>query len=526
MNKKLFQLPIIAAAIFVSSLLVTAAPPAGVGPGTTTNPNQPVVSAAEPDYSTNTLTISGSNLGTGATFGGTVSLFIPGQGDVSLAVSAFDAAAQEVDVTFPAVLADMPGNYVLTVAVGARSTTFTVTFGALGPVGPQGPQGETGATGATGAQGIQGIQGEKGDKGDTGETGATGPQGIQGIQGEKGDKGDTGAPGATGATGATGAQGDKGDKGDQGIQGIQGPKGDKGDTGLTGATGATGPKGDKGDTGAQGIQGIQGIQGLRGLTGLTGATGATGATGPKGDQGIQGIQGPVGPQGPKGDKGDPGLLNLDPAAFITSTTNNISIGMNNPGTPSQQRIAFDSSGYSSGVSYALGRTYTFTCVVTETGYLNKFSFWGGNNQNAFNARLQIFRGTEQIIDQNFTNLVQVMNSWHVPLQFTSAILVSQGETLTISLTPDRNIGIEPVFTNVPGMTKGNITTQDGGQYGAHFIRVRLESALSIPAFQPRIVITKDGNLMIKDFVRANKTNAEANGPGTIYIENGVLKVVP
>lgn len=76
------------------------------------------------------------------------------------------------------------------------------------------------------------------------------------------------------------------------------------------------------------------------------------------------------------------------------------------------------------------------------------------------------------------------------------------------------------------MTRGNIATRAGGQYGEHFIRVWLRGSLAIPAFQPRLKITKDGNLLLKDLIRANRTNAEANGPGTLYIEDGFLRIVP
>ena len=33
-------------------------------------------------------------------------------------------------------------------------------------------------------------------------------------------------------------------------------------------------------------------------------------------------------------------------------------------------------------------------------------------------------------------------------------------------------------------------------------------------------------IMLKDIIRTNKNQAEANGSGTIYIENGFLKVTP
>jgi hypothetical protein len=87
---------------------------------------------------------------------------------------------------------------------------------------------------------------------------------------------------------------------DQGIQflkGDMGPRGPKGDIGLMGPKGDAGPQGDVGPVGPQGEVGPQGD---------VGPVGPQGDTGPKGDIGLQGESGPIGPQGPKGEKGDDG----------------------------------------------------------------------------------------------------------------------------------------------------------------------------------------------------------------------------
>ena len=66
------------------------------------------------------------------------------------------------------------GSYRFTITNSkGSSSTFDVTYGAVGPqgaMGPQGPQGAQGPQGLTGATGAAGPQGLKGD------TGATGPQ--------------------------------------------------------------------------------------------------------------------------------------------------------------------------------------------------------------------------------------------------------------------------------------------------------------------------------------------------------------
>lgn len=80
---------------------------------------QLVIKAVEPVYANHTLAISGNNLGRGASFAGTVRLFVPGQGDVLLPVTGFSAAEQEVTVKFPAALASSPGNYLLKLSTGS-----------------------------------------------------------------------------------------------------------------------------------------------------------------------------------------------------------------------------------------------------------------------------------------------------------------------------------------------------------------------------------------------------------------------
>lgn len=152
----------------------------------------------------------------------------------------------------------LAGTYLLNVAVGNKSVSSDVTFGAQGAVG---------------SQGIQGIQGQKGD---TGLTGAVGPQGA------------TGLTGPAGPTGPQGLQGDTGSQGPQGLTGLQGPQGLKGDTGQIGPAGQTGATGPTGATGAQGPAGTNGTNG---------ATGAQGAVGPQGPQGATGATGATGPAG-------------------------------------------------------------------------------------------------------------------------------------------------------------------------------------------------------------------------------------
>src|SRR5208282_5927204 len=96
------------------------------------------------------------------------------------------------------VVANLPaqaqGSYKLTVTNGSTgSSTFDVTYGAVGPQGPMGLTGATGPTGPQGSAGPQGQTGAQGPQGLPGATGATGPQGTQGPQGVAGTNGTNGA---------------------------------------------------------------------------------------------------------------------------------------------------------------------------------------------------------------------------------------------------------------------------------------------------------------------------------------------
>jgi len=191
------------------------------------------INSASINYTAHTITAVGSGFCTGAlpavTFN-TTRLTVTSACSASVVVASLPAQAA--------------GSYRLIIANSSgASTTFYLTYGAVGPQGPMGLTGATGAKGATGATGAQGPIGLMGAKGATGATGATGLQGPVGL---------TGAQGATGATGPAGPQGFTGEMGPQGPQGIQGIPGTNGTNGIDGVDGA------------QGIQGIPGTNGTNG----------------------------------------------------------------------------------------------------------------------------------------------------------------------------------------------------------------------------------------------------------------------
>lgn len=121
----------------------------------------PVINSAVINYTSNMLTISGSNFGSVATVTLANTALAVQSSSLAQIVAAFPSSAP------PSSLA--PGTYSLTVSFSnGKSAVFDVSLGAVGPQGAAGPPGPTGLQGPTGPQGP---------------TGATGPQGPAGPAG-------------------------------------------------------------------------------------------------------------------------------------------------------------------------------------------------------------------------------------------------------------------------------------------------------------------------------------------------------
>ena len=151
------------------------------------------INSASINYTTHTVTVAGSGFCTGA---------VPAVTFNTTRLKVTSACSSSV------VVASLPvqaaGSYRLIITnTSGGSSTFYVTYGAVGPQGPQGygsdwshrrngsqgatgaigPQGPIGLTGATGATGATGSQGPIGLTGAQGATGAAGPQGPAGVNG-------------------------------------------------------------------------------------------------------------------------------------------------------------------------------------------------------------------------------------------------------------------------------------------------------------------------------------------------------
>lgn len=155
----------------------------------------PAVNSATINYTTNQVTISGSE-------------FKPAKKAPTVQ---FNGAALTVDSsTNSQIVATLPsgttaGTFSLKVTNSKdESEEFDLTYGAggaQGPAGPQGPAGAQGPTGPAGSTGPQGAKGATGAQGPAGPTGATGAQGPTGIQGATGAQGPEGPPGPQGPKG-------------------------------------------------------------------------------------------------------------------------------------------------------------------------------------------------------------------------------------------------------------------------------------------------------------------------------------
>lgn len=130
----------------------------------------PIINSAVVDYGSNTITITGTNFGSGpvVTLGG-------------VALTVQQTSSTQIAATFPSASPPSgftPGTYFLNVTFDPQG--FAIFFVALGAVGPAGP---------SGTQGPPGLPGAPGPAGPAGATGATGPQGPAGPAGPQGPSG-------------------------------------------------------------------------------------------------------------------------------------------------------------------------------------------------------------------------------------------------------------------------------------------------------------------------------------------------
>jgi hypothetical protein len=171
--------------------------------------NFPFINNAVVNYGLNTLTVSGSNLGSTPK----ITLGV-------VALTTQTATSTQIVANFPPTALPSsftPGTYFLLVTYrNSLPSIFTVAIGTAGPqglVGPQGVAGPMGFPGSQGPQGNPGMSGTNGAPGTPGKDGQQGTPGKDGLPGQPGTPGTDGLPGHPGATGATGPTGASGPSG-------------------------------------------------------------------------------------------------------------------------------------------------------------------------------------------------------------------------------------------------------------------------------------------------------------------------
>jgi hypothetical protein len=120
------------------------------------SPDFVMIGSAQANLSTNTIAISGRNLGNQQP--------VVNLDATPLAVTSFSPTA--IKANLPAGLA--PGSYHLMVVAGGVSQRFALLDVTIGNVGPQGPAGSPGPQGPQGPQGPAGLQGVAGAIGSAG----------------------------------------------------------------------------------------------------------------------------------------------------------------------------------------------------------------------------------------------------------------------------------------------------------------------------------------------------------------------
>ena len=126
------------ALVFAATFLLTWAPDVR-------GSSAPQILGAEPDFGSNSLLITGANLGSG-TFTGTVSLYVPSQGTVNLTVLSFDGTRQEIVASLPTALASFPGTYLLSLTTGSGTANFAVGAAGVSDAIPWSNVSKTGAS--------------------------------------------------------------------------------------------------------------------------------------------------------------------------------------------------------------------------------------------------------------------------------------------------------------------------------------------------------------------------------------------
>lgn len=128
--------------------------------------------------------------------------------------------------------------------------------------------------------------------------------------------------------------------------------------------------------------------------------------------------------------------------------------------PQPQPVTFRSTmDQSSGRSWALGAGSTFEqrFRAAAGGVPNELGIRMGINQNPYAVHLVVAVDGNVLHDQTHPNLVQRRSDWATVFSLADVTAqVAAGAWVTVRITPDREIGIEPLFEQDPDVPQGQL----------------------------------------------------------------------
>lgn len=133
---------------------------------------------------------------------------------------------------------------------------------------------------------------------------------------------------------------------------------------------------------------------------------------------------------------------------------------------------------SSNRSWALagGSTFEQRFKAKDSGVPTELGVRMGINQNPYSVQLRILLGDTVILDRNYPGLVQRRSDWATVFDLTGLTTrVPAGAWVTVCLTPDQQIGIEPLFLDDPDVPRGDLP-----RYGSMNARFYMDGMSALP----------------------------------------------
>jgi hypothetical protein len=135
----------------------------------------------------------------------------------------------------------------------------------------------------------------------------------------------------------------------------------------------------------------------------------------------------------------------------------------------------------SGKSYGWPANFTFTqhFIAAEGGTPTELAINMGNNQNPYNMHMAMDVAGRRVYDHHFAGLKQRSSDWATSFPISGMTwTIRKGDVVTISLTPNTMVGMEPVLVDNPAWPRAELKG-----YGRVALRFSVKTA------QARVTIT-------------------------------------